>query len=630
MKLTLFPFEVRRRPARTQPAPLTPAACLLLWQKSMATLCGLPSMLVGCLLLACPSPSRATTIVVPDDVPLIQAAIDLEPDTVLVLSGAYSERPAVSKDLVLIGVGPTKPLLDGLDVLIFEQQERIIVDGFHAKGLARLITYDEVTEFFAFRRCVFDSGFFQANSDVYDVQELEMRDCEITGALSIHADLYARFIGNVCRGPVRIHGSSGVFDAIIVDNMIRESMADNSIGLYIVVSGGTIAVRGNRIHGFGSGLFSQSFDRLEASGNRISDCTTNGLTLSGGSLVVSENVVQRCGSGMRISADALEITGNVVGRSTYDGIEVYGQFDGGRVANNTVYLSGRSGIRIEYFTPSPIQIDHNIGYQNGSFGLESVSPNATLSCNDWFGNAAGAVSPMGPGATDLAVDPQFCSIADDSVHLEASSPLIDAPGCGLIGARGVGCDRSTAVLVALFAVKASDNGVLIRWQLNGDEGTKLTWIERSEFGGPWHRVSTRRGHDDGIQVDRDDAAVPGHTYAYRLGWITSRGTTAWSSPASVTIAPAAARFELAPVAPQPSSGDVLIRFSLARDAAIKLEILDVQGRSIARLAGGPHRAGLHTVRWSGRGASGATPPGLYVVRYQHPEGQQSQSLLRVR
>ena len=86
--------------------------------------------------------------------------------------------------------------------------------------------------------------------------------------------------------------------------------------------------------------------------------------------------------------------------------------------------------------------------------------------------------------------------------------------------------------------------------------------------------------------------------------------------ADVTSAPAQAavtEFALGPVRPNPSRGQVGIGYALPRSAAVRIEVLDVQGRVLAVLVDGPASAGRHMARWS---PSRNVPSGLFFARAQ--------------
>jgi flagellar hook assembly protein FlgD len=58
---------------------------------------------------------------------------------------------------------------------------------------------------------------------------------------------------------------------------------------------------------------------------------------------------------------------------------------------------------------------------------------------------------------------------------------------------------------------------------------------------------------------------------------------------------------------------------VAREAKVRVSVLDVQGRVMAVLVDGLQRAGRHQVVWSGETARGGiAPAGLYFIRYQAP------------
>lgn len=77
----------------------------------------------------------------------------------------------------------------------------------------------------------------------------------------------------------------------------------------------------------------------------------------------------------------------------------------------------------------------------------------------------------------------------------------------------------------------------------------------------------------------------------------------------------ALQFALRGVAPNPAPGRARVAFSLARDAAVRLEIYDGQGRRVRTLASGRMTAGAQSREWDGRDDAGhAVAAGNYFVR----------------
>jgi len=496
------------------------------------------------LVLAFPVALRASTIVVPDDAATIQAALDLQPDTVLVRSGVYAERPVASYDVVVFGVGPSAPETDGLHIMIHVEQDTLVFENLHFRRQVLLQTSDETNELFAFRRCTFDSGFAQLQSDILDVIALEFSDCRISGPFHPRAEDGYVFERNVADTPILLNGGP-LHHVTVRDNRIESpSPSPFFAGLGITDDSSNDSmnalVERNYVSGFAAGISIGRADKVRMLDNRVEDCTELGIRVYTNTATVTGNQVLRCGTGMILLGELEQIVErNVVGRSTHEGMAI--SFVNGttwRIANNTLYENGGSGIWIEPLdNGTHVTVANNIGWGNGGYGIEgAVAGKVTLTCNDWFANDAGSASPVGPGATDLAVDPMFCGVANDDVGLNEDSPVAAAPGCGLIGAKPVGCST-----VGVVSVNAQ-------------------------------------------------------------------------------------AFELAPITPNPTSGDARLTFRLPRAAAIELDILDLQGRTIARVASGEHAAGVHVVRWPVASAA----PGVYFARYRHPDGVQSRRLIRVR
>lgn len=101
--------------------------------------------------------------------------------------------------------------------------------------------------------------------------------------------------------------------------------------------------------------------------------------------------------------------------------------------------------------------------------------------------------------------------------------------------------------------------------------------------------------------------------------------------ASVVGLPAGTEPVLMPVAPNPSSGNMVLAFSLPRGGEVHLAVTDLQGRLVRRLMAGSMSAGPHDWVWDGRGDSGdRVVPGVYfeVVRFE--DRTLTRRLVRVR
>ena len=66
------------------------------------------------------------------------------------------------------------------------------------------------------------------------------------------------------------------------------------------------------------------------------------------------------------------------------------------------------------------------------------------------------------------------------------------------------------------------------------------------------------------------------------------------------------------VGPNPTGGLLVVDFSVAREADVSVDVFDLMGRAVARLAAGSHAPGRYQARWDATRA----PLGLYLVRYR--------------
>lgn len=82
-----------------------------------------------------------------------------------------------------------------------------------------------------------------------------------------------------------------------------------------------------------------------------------------------------------------------------------------------------------------------------------------------------------------------------------------------------------------------------------------------------------------------------------------------------------AAFALSRVSPNPTSRGASIEFSLAREARVRLRVLDIQGRVEAVLADAVLHAGRHRMKWEGQPGGAPAPAGLYLVCYDTPAGR---------
>jgi len=566
-------------------------------QQCRATLAGLALLALAS--GAFPPVARASSLIVPDQAPTIQAAIDAAVETVLVRPGVYPETLQVGGRIALLGIPETsqaRPTIAGMNIYDDYWGQPLRFQRLQFDGPITAYSYPSSIDI-GFVECDLRGGITDRRTYLGSISTFSLFKCFLNGPLSlpgaynvsidscqvlgsvlasaedhvmtvtgctfqgggVHSDHYSstcRVEGNTIRG-----GGFGIYaggnDAVVKNNIVEDAVYEG----VTVGDDGPVTVVNNVIRRCGSGI-SASGEQVVVSDNLVEDCQAYGLVADYGSMTVVNNVIRRCARGILVSAEQASVTGNTVIQA-HEGllvthalqVDVIGNVfwmcvaDGmkmgsngtARVRQNTSCYNGLSGFASVATLPGQEWVG-NIGYGNQEYGIDWQSAaGATIACNDWFVNRKGAWKGQALAAGDITLDPEFCDVAGADLHLSADSPLLDWQSCGRIGALGAGC-------------------------------------------GPV-----------GVVADATPAA-----------------------------------FALTRVGPIPTRGPMALELTLPRAAAIEVTVHDVQGRTVARLAGGEWSAGRHPIEWNGEGTRGRVPPGLYLIRYRYPGGEASRRIVIAR
>ncbi len=123
----------------------------------------------------------------------------------------------------------------------------------------------------------------------------------------------------------------------------------------------------------------------------------------------------------------------------------------------------------------------------------------------------------------------------------------------------------------------------------------------------------------GFSVSPDDYAAQDALWSQYAAGLVTAGVDDGPGPTALRLE----------VSPNPSRDATTIAWTSAAAGAYSLDVLDVGGRRIARVAAGWQPAGRHTAAWNGRDDTGAAaPPGLYFVRLAAPGGTHVARLAR--
>ena len=157
------------------------------------------------------------------------------------------------------------------------------------------------------------------------------------------------------------------------------------------------------------------------------------------------------------------------------------------------------------------------------------------------------------------------------------------------------CINSAVVDPATHSVLAnSEDGKLYRWDLNTNTFPEVVTLTSGV----------------GEAYTPTLIAGDGRVYAINDATLFAVGTPAVASAAAAPAAAFAAPW------PNPSGGATHFSFSLAQEADVRLDVIDVAGRRVATLAEGRWSAGTHPVRWSGTAENGRPArAGIYFARF---------------
>lgn len=161
-----------------------------------------------------------------------------------------------------------------------------------------------------------------------------------------------------------------------------------------------------------------------------------------------------------------------------------GSISGNTLAGNINLDPAGGSLQIVACSPA---VTRNLVAFNQGAGIVVAGGAPATACNNVIGHTgpgwSGIADPTGQDG-NLALDPLFCDLAAGDLSLDAASPCLDAPGCGLIGALGIGCGSATAApqatagatpaLLATAFPNPANPAVTVRLSLAGAGGLRLT------------------------------------------------------------------------------------------------------------------------------------------------------------
>lgn len=595
----------------------------------------LPRLVAAAITVLTCSIARANSATVPDNFSSIQAAIDFGADTIFVREGSYAEAPQAFRPITLRGLGTERPVLAGLAISNPDQwpSKRWSISDLNIAGRVTITTAWPGPRGLTIEiaRCTLDSGFVHHSDDPDDLDIFGLVDCFVgnasyarAGVVYMHRDTLRAGVTLDAAESLEVsncwfRGGEGValdINGDYLPGQVQDCVFENyatAIRLSDVVD---FVVASNVIrHMSSAGFICASGEYYQFRNNLLSDCHVGVATRSDGLYCRDNTLMRMDGIGLLVSyAESLRVERNIVAACGASAIAVRGGSYSKRLQfyENTLYGNSGSGIDLEPLIGEgdSIWVQGNIVSRNSGWGLRPKNPQEVilLGCNDWYDNGLGAVEGMTTVVSDLSVDPLFCDIANDDVHLYSDSPLLGQPRCAQIGARGVGC-RPPALKA--LTVSSSRVGLGVKWEFVAASAVEC-WIERADrAAGPWDSLGTGTPMGSNAFELMDAAVAPDRDYYYRVAW-KDRGTTVRGGAEAGTWT---VEGGLSAISPNPAHGGVQVDWILAKQGFTDIQVFDLVGREVAVVARGSFSLGRHRARWDGQWAGhGVAPAGMYIVR----------------
>ncbi|MFA4947124.1 MAG: FlgD immunoglobulin-like domain containing protein [Candidatus Krumholzibacteriia bacterium] len=192
-------------------------------------------------------------------------------------------------------------------------------------------------------------------------------------------------------------------------------------------------------------------------------------------------------------------------------------------------------------------------------------------------------------------------------------------------------DENVATLLQNFSVNVSDSGIELVWQLSRcDEQSTFAVLRAKDPGGEYEELPASGLVRNGLGFAfRDTGCEPGVLYRYRVE--CADGSSRFSLFDTESIAMPAMPLALHQNSPNPFNPSTTIRYYLPERMWVRLDVYDVSGRLVARLADEEQERGDRVVQWDGRGMRGdRVSSGVYYCRLQAGKDVISRTMVLLR
>jgi M6 family metalloprotease-like protein len=198
-------------------------------------------------------------------------------------------------------------------------------------------------------------------------------------------------------------------------------------------------------------------------------------------------------------------------------------------------------------------------------------------------------------------------------------------------ANAVTINHIVATMLRSASISVIDAGVRLQYELLAREPNEVVRLYRSqEADGGWQVIADNLEPQQYENYEFVDTSVePGRTYYYLLESQIDGETQRELHRGSVTVP--ARDMVLEQNQPNPFNPSTSIRFYLPAQGPVELNVYDIRGALVRRLAQGAFGAGSHSVAWDGTDDYGRpVASGVYVYRLTADRRSQTRKMLLVK